>query len=84
MNINLEFYDGKKTPPTKDCDVFVVRKTEGIVLTSCVHYSARHRLFNCYSEDSVQYAYDVDGDEYFYWAYADEARAKIEERKGEC
>ena len=83
MNINLEFYDGKKVNPSNSGNVFVVRKSDGIVITSCVHYSAKHGLFNCYSDETVKYAYDVDGDEYFYWAYADEVKAKIEESKGE-
>ena len=70
MNMNLELHDGKVELPEKSCDVlmFKVRDDGSIRMAMNVHFSSKHKMFNCADfEDAMEASetwMSVD-----YWAY---------------
>ena len=70
MNMNLELHDGKVELPEKSCDVimFTVRDDGSIRTVMDVHFSSKHKMFNCCDfkdeKEASETWMNVD-----YWAY---------------
>lgn len=70
MNMNLELHDGKVELPDKSCDVllFKVRDDGSIRTAMNVHFSSKHKMFNCADYEDEKEASNtwMSAD---YWAY---------------
>jgi hypothetical protein len=70
MNMNLELHDGKVELPDKSCEVirFKVSDDGSIRTAMNVHFSSKHKMFNCRDFQDEKEASEtwisVD-----YWAY---------------
>lgn len=70
MNMNLELHDGKVELPEKSCDVLMFNvNDDGNIRTAMkVHFSSKHKMFNCvdfYDEKEASKTW-MSAD---YWAY---------------
>ena len=70
MNMNLELHDGKVELPEKSCEVimFKVNDDGSIRTVMDVHFSSKHKMFNCvdfYDEKEASKTW-MSAD---YWAY---------------
>ena len=70
MNMNLELHDGKVELPEKSCDVIMFKVIDdGSIITAInVHFSSKHKMFNCCDFDDEKEASKtwMSAD---YWAY---------------
>lgn len=75
----IKWHKASKELPDKSCDVVVACGDEDSIYSiSDVHFSSRHKMFNCrdYSETPETAFSDVK-----YWAYFDDVRSQFQKHE---